>query len=202
MQLPHTEQAHQALPVTDHLVKKTFNAILEPNSEVLVVPEVQAYSRDQMRVQIGSANCLVNKSIWTAAGEVDTRAHGLVAGFGTGGAVALCAAVRDAEAHAHCPTVVSFGSPPVGGIEFAHIAACIHHIRVRLSSDPISTQIFGLYQHGNEVVIGRSSRSLVDILQSRICAELGSFESAHPLRTYAQQIQSCHADELWVSVDI
>lgn len=199
MQSPPIE--HNLLPVTDRLVRKAFGAILESDHEVLVVPEVQPYSRDQMRMQLGSASCTVNKSIWAAAGEVDTSDCRLITGFGTGGAVALCAAARGAEAHGHCPTVVSFGSPPVGDSAFAHAAACIHHLRVRLSSDPISTQIFGMCQHGNEVVIGKSSRSLIDVIQSRICAELGNFETSHPVRTYAQQLQGC-SEEVWVSVDI
>ena len=200
MQSPPIEQ-HNLLPVTDRPVRKAFGAILESDHEVLVIPEVQPYSRDQIRVQVGSASCNVNKSVWAAAGDVDTSNYGLVTGFGTGGAVALCAAARGAEAHGHCPTVVSFGSPPVGDSAFAHVAACIHHLRVRLASDPISTQMFGTCQHGNEVVIGRSSRSVIDVIQSRICAELGNFETSHPVRTYAQQLQS-RADEMWVSVDI
>lgn len=179
---------------TQEMLSVCVDAILGSHVDgCLICPELLYYNRDCAEVSCGGIQCVVNRSIWEAS-NIDVRQHKVITGYATGGAVALCAAIRSADAYGHCPTVVTFGSPPVGDHSFSRLGACIHHLRVRLSMD--LTHRSG-HHHGSPVIVGNEAPSCFDFL----CNMLGH-KSLISTESYMKQVDQCITDPLWESVDI
>lgn len=148
------------------------------NKHVLVIPPVHRYNLHVINVIVNSVRFCVNESVFNAASEVDVPDNATVlTGYGTGGAVALVVAVLLKIQKSRNMKVCTFGSPPVGDYEFNALAMQLYHKRVKISSDPIATQGFGMEHCCPATVIGNSFPSCIEKLLTKALATLGIFSS-------------------------
>lgn len=139
----------------------------------------------------------VNESIYDRASlefKELPRDVSVVTGYGTGGAVALMLAVLLMLENSDALKVCSFGSPPVGDAAFNQLASEIEHVRVKISSDPISTQGFGFEHSHQAIVIGVSFPSCLEKFLTRTFASLGFYQTNFNEAAYVQAMSNVNAN--------
>lgn len=176
--------------MNNHLTKDCINAIAGAESpEIQVIQPVHAYSLRMIHVCINDEKFCVNESVFDSACKTVVSEHTRVlTGYGTGGASALVLALMHKLKKNKDVTVCSFGSPAIGDVEFNNLACKLDHRRVKISSDPISTQGFGMNHPCPALVIGNSFPSCVEKFMVRSFATMGFFSSSFDEGVYIKVI--------------
>lgn len=178
-------------------VKQCITAIAgDENNAVLVLQPVKTYTLQMMHVNLNHNRFCVNESIYDTACKVHVPENiTALTGHGTGGAVALVLALLLKVQYNRDVRVCTFGSPPIGDLAFNTLAAKLDVHRVKISSDPIATQGFGLEHCSHPIVIGNSFPSCLEKFLSKTMASFGIFSNAYNEAVYIKLISKLHFDE-------
>ena len=178
-------------------VKQCISAIAgDENNAVFVLQPVKSYTLQMIHVNLNHNKFCVNESVYDTACQVHVPENvTTLTGHGTGGAVALALALLLKIQHNRNVRVCTFGSPPIGDLAFNTLAAKLDVHRVKISSDPIATQGFGLEHCSHPIVVGNSFPSCVEKFVSKTMASFGIFSSAYNEAVYIQLLSKLHFDE-------
>lgn len=170
--------------VIDHVISANGGQH-QPGSDVYVFRSVENYGLETDEVQWEGHRLNVNASVWKAAlrefrcNRQEIEQATALAGFGTGGAVALAVALmkNSPMKEETMTTVYTFASPPLGCTNINHLLLKkVSLYRYKMNGDPVSTQGFEFSHAAPPILIGAAaSFYCLTRLLYRITAIFGNY---------------------------